>query len=505
MYAALRCRRLRSALVLICLLTFGASQAGAANEAARVYVILWFDTEDYILPASDDAALRIARFLTSLGIRAVFKIVGEKALTLERRGRTDVIEALKKHEIGFHARWHSVQPTPAMYLSDLGWDEGVAEFDRREKPGFDAVRRVFDRTPTCYGQPGSSWGPQSYGALKQWGVGVYLDAGRHVGLDRRPCYYGGLLNLYDLEHILRADLTNRPALKEAEDRFLASRKQLLAEGGGVVSIFYHPCEFVHREFWDGVNFKYGANPPRERWVRPPMKSPRETAQAYEIFEDYVRFMQRFPEVRFITATEALRLYRDRAQGRTFAHAELKEVAAKVGEAVTFQRHGDYALAPSEVFTLLNEYVAERGAGHNPAGITLRGTPYGPSEAGHALARPATTDWSQFTRTAADVADFVRKQGRVPTSVWLGSVRVPPEAYLRSLAEVTAALVGGRPAPETVEVRPARLAAAEHVAEDSPRLWGWVIFPRGFRAPQMMELARRQAWTLKPAILDRGAR
>jgi hypothetical protein len=41
-----------------------------------------------------------------------------------------------------------------------------------------------------------------------------------------------------------------------------------------------------------------------------------------------------------------------------------------------------------------------------------------------------------------------------------------------------------------------------VAKDDPKLWGWVIFPPGFRAPALMELARRQAWTLKPAMLDR---
>ena len=28
----------------------------AADPPAKIYVILWFDTEDYILPASDDAA-----------------------------------------------------------------------------------------------------------------------------------------------------------------------------------------------------------------------------------------------------------------------------------------------------------------------------------------------------------------------------------------------------------------------------------------------------------------
>ena len=40
-----------------------------------------------------------------------------------------------------------------------------------------------------------------------------------------------------------------------------------------------------------------------------------------------------------------------------------------------------------------------------------------------------------------------------------------------------------------------------MSADDPKLWGWVIFPPGFQAPAMMELAKRQAWTLKPAVLD----
>src|SRR5262249_25686144 len=60
-------------------------------------------------------------------------------------------------------------------------------------------------------------------------------------------------------------------------------------------------------------------------------------------------------------------------------------------------------------------------------------------------------------------------------------------------------VGGGPA--TIDVLPAKLAAAKYVREDDPKLWGWVIFPPNFRAPAMMELAKRQAWTLKPAVLQ----
>jgi hypothetical protein len=489
---------------ILCIAFLITPASWAADSPAKVYVILWFDTEDYVLPASDDAALHIAEFLTRENIRATFKVVGEKARTLERRGRNDVIAALKKHEIGYHSNFHSVQPSPAMYLSDLDWDEGVAEFERREKPGYDDVKRIFGVAPSCYGQPGSSWGPQVYGAMKNWGMEVYLDAGNHVRLDDKPCYYCGILNLYKLAFQLRAGLTG-PRDGQAEQRFLAARERLMAEGGGIVSTIYHPCEFVHKQFWDGVNFRNGANPPRELWQLPPAKTPDESKIAYQMLEDYVRFMKRFPEVRFVTASEAGVLYKDRCRGRAFTPQEIKQIAAQVTEKVSFQLHGDSALSASEVFNLLNAYVVECLSGKNPSSILLETTPYGPSGATTALTEAVATDRSQFSRSAEDVAGFIRKHGRIPTSVWLGSTRVPAEAYLQGLAQAAIVLARGEPLPDTITIRPARLSAADYVAADGPALWRWVIFPAGFRAPRMMELAKRQAWTLKPALLDKSAK
>src|SRR5262245_30108891 len=106
-------------ILLLCPLT-----AMTQTALPPVYVTLWFDTEDYILPQSDDAAKRVAELLTRLGVRATFKLVGEKARTLEQRKRHDVIEALKRHEIGYHSNTHSMQPTIAVYLQHTGWDEG---------------------------------------------------------------------------------------------------------------------------------------------------------------------------------------------------------------------------------------------------------------------------------------------------------------------------------------------------------------------------------------------
>src|SRR5215469_1712616 len=207
------------------------------HEAApgKVYVVLWFDTEDYILPASDDAAKRLATFLTEQGIRATFKVVGEKARALERRQRTDVIAALQKHAIGYHANTHSQHPTPAEYEALLDWEGGAAEFTRRERPGFDDVARIFGQKPCCYGQPGSSWAPQSFPALESWGVRLYLDEAEHVGMNGQPFYYGGLLNIFNTREgqQLRPneDWTN---VEESKARFGQFYEQMRQGGGGLI-------------------------------------------------------------------------------------------------------------------------------------------------------------------------------------------------------------------------------------------------------------------------------
>jgi hypothetical protein len=331
---------------------------------------------------------------------------------------------------------------------------------------------------------------------------VYLDAGSHMGLDDKPCYYGGVLNFYKLAHTLRTDLGGDNDLKKAEDRFLASRQKLLANQGGVVSIYYHPCEFVHKEFWDSANFRNGANPPREQWKLPAAKTLEQSRIAYETFESYIRFIKRFPEVRFIVASEGAKLYRDKARGRKFSPSELRAIASAVDEPVRFQKQDDYTLAASEAFCLLNDYVAERSAGRNAEWIQLKMTPFGPAHPADMMVEPLLTSASQFERTAVEVADIIRKQERIPSAIWLGSKSVPPEAYFRALAQVAIDLIDGKPVPEILEIKSARLDSSG-VAEDNPKLWSWIIFPRGFRAPVMMELAKRQAWTLKPALLDRS--
>jgi hypothetical protein len=490
---------------LAVLSTFLAGVAGAlaAQEKATspVYVVLWFDTEDYILPQSDDAAKRLAEFLTQQGIRATFKVVGEKGRVLERRGRNDVIAALARHEIGYHSNTHSQHPTPAEYESLLDWENGIEEFTRREYPGFDDVRRIFGQPPSCYGQPGNSWAPQAHPALKKWGVKVYLDEASQVGLDGEPFWYGGILNIFNTRQGAKLrpnnDFSN---LAEVKERFHKAYLESAAQpGGGIISIYFHPCEFIHKEFWDGVNFAHGANPPPGDWKVPAMKSREASERAFQFFEEFVLYMKSLG-ARFVTASDGLDLYSDIATNHRFTTEELAGIARQVTPEVSFQVHGRYAISASEVLALLNRYVARKLHGESDVPLQLESTPYGPGMSPAAASGTNEVPWYNFSRGVLDVADTLAKTSQVPDPVWLGSTPVSPASYLVALAHVATVLLNGGKPPAMVTVGAASLAAARYVAKDSPELWDWPIHRPGFDGAHLLDLARLQTWTLKPAML-----
>ena len=388
-------RRCARASLFFLLFTAGAS-VHAAEPAVRV--ILWFDTEDYLLPASDDAAKRVAEILTARGIRGTFKLVGEKARVLQRRGRADVIAALRKHDIGYHSNLHSVHPAPAEYLAECGWLDGVAEFVRRESAGARDVMRIFGvPSLSCYGQPGSSWAPQAaaglrpIGVVTSAGVSAYVDEGTNVGFEEKPFWYAGVLNVYDMgRNQVRMDLHAPGGLEKGLAEFKAAYDRLREEGGGLLSIYYHPAEWVHAEFWDAVNFRRGANPPREEWKQPPQRPREETEAAYRRFEKYLDFQLSLPGVKHVTASELPAIYRNRIRDEGADLATVKDVAEKVARASTVDivrdRHGR-VVSPAEQFSLIVGFLARAIAEPKVPSQVEVGEALGPSE------RPPVTEVS----------------------------------------------------------------------------------------------------------------
>ncbi len=83
----------------------------------------------------------------------------------------------------------------------------------------------------------------------------------------------------------------------------------------------------------------------------------ETEKAFADFEQYVRFIQKQPGVTFVTATDLMRLYADRAIARTFSPTDLRAIAAAAQPEITFQRRQGETLSAADVFGLLTSAMA----------------------------------------------------------------------------------------------------------------------------------------------------
>ena len=478
-------------------------------------VILWFDTEDYLLPADDDADKRLAEMLAQRHIRATFKVVGEKARVLERRGRHDVIDALKQHDIGYHSNLHSVHPAPAEYLADCGLLDGIDEFVRREARGAADVRRIFGvPTLVCYGQPGSSWAPQAIAALGRCGIAndgipCYLDSGNHIGLHGQPYWYCGALVVYDMSpNETRMDLYAPGGLEQGEAAFDKIENRLSENGGGLISIFYHPCEWVHERFWDSVNFSRGANPPREQWKAPPQRPAAETEAAFERFGAYLDHMRAVPGVRFVTASQLPKLYPDPVRTEHVTEGEVHELALRLAAqdspGVNYQIVGKTAFSPAEQFSLLSDALSRaiRGGAKDAPEFSVPAPLLGPDGAAPAESgRHDPIAWPAFRDAVLDAQDFVHEQRRVPARVFIGPDPLPPADFLVAMAKTYLARTEPKQFPDSVTIPTGtKLLTADHVARDTPNLYGgWIIHRSNFQAPHILEIARLQAWTLKPAI------
>ena len=199
--------------------------------------------------------------------------------------------------------------------AERGMGRGRAEFYRREGQGVAGRRSASSasrRSPTD--SPAARGRRRPIPALRDMGIRMYLDEADHVGHRRSAVLLRRHAERVQdaIEARAHGAAAAAPASTKARRVHEAAYERLRAKGGGTISIYYHPSEWVHTEFWDGVNFSRGANPAARASGRQPGTRPAaETEQAFADFEQYMRFIKAQPGVRFVTATELMRLYADR--------------------------------------------------------------------------------------------------------------------------------------------------------------------------------------------------
>ena len=472
----------------------------------RVFVVFWFDCEDFVTPESDDALKRLAEILKANNVRGVFKLVGEKLRVLERRGRWDVIDALRYHEVGYHTNFHSVHPTVAEYLKDMEFEEGALEFLKREGGGVEDIKRIFNVVPSCYGQPGGAWAPQVYLALRFLKIPVYLDLTDFIDLDWRPFWYCGILNILNLTGFrggvigLNFELGTPSFIEKAIDAFDEIYQRVLDGGGwGIISVFNHPCTLVTKEFWDSVNFSGGLNTPMDN-LKPAELKPKDWINAgYADFDRFVKHVKSKPFVEVVTANDLYSLFRDRASDRVFNKDEVAYLASNL-KSISFKEINGVYVSASEIFWLITVSLAEYKANRMLPSKVKNVYPLGPYRS--FKSEPLNTvKLEEFLKASYEVKLFIELHNRIPDFIEINGVKISPVDFLASEARLYMKIYNGEE-HEHVELVKGVFEPDKYVSlEGAKDCWRWVIFPKGFEAWKLVELAKLQTWTIKPATLS----
>ena len=481
-----------------------------------VFAILWFDTEDFITPESDDIPRRIALLMSKHRVRVVFKIVGEKLRVLKKRGRSDVLSALARHDIGYHSNLHSVHPIMSEYVGNLGWKEGADEFEAREKSGHDEIKEAFGRV-NSFGHPGLSWVPQAYPVLTSWGVGVYLDETFTIEtMNERPFWYGNMLNIMCIRSgVLTLDASgpynpDGQGLLRIREQFGNLYRKLESQKGepGVVSVFCHPTTYATKEFWDVINFSRGRNPREYR--KPELKTREETERDFERLEEFVVSAKSLPHLHFITAEDALRIYHDRARERKFTGDDLKHLCESSLRSITFQKTpvDEVWVSAAEIFGMVLYSLSRfHISGELPnSNIEEFVQPLGPNREAettlHGGDQRAEIDAREFLEACRKEYDLLKVTGYLPHLVRINE-RVELSAadmFTTCCALYLEIHSGGR--PRVISVHKANFEVGKMVTESgASKDWGYYLSPEGFKALEQVKLARLQTWTLKPASAD----
>jgi hypothetical protein len=188
-------------------------------------------------------------------------------------------------------------------------------------------------------------------------------------------------------------------------------------------------------------------------------------------------------------------------GRPFSRDELREVAANLTDEIGFLRMGNLALSAAEVFGLLVNALGACIADPKSQAEVLCRAVYNPTARPAKAAGESSVPWTAFCDATRATMNYVNEKHEVPNGVECAGKTFAPGDFLAAVARVLGRALRGDSPPEKVEIRPAPCRFEDHVDEAAAKSgWKGSMMPAEFAAPRMVDLARLEAWTLKPAIL-----
>lgn len=377
-------------------------------------IVFSFDTEDFTSNTSADAILREAEILRSRGVRGCFCLVGLLAKQLKAWERTDVIEALKHHEINLHTYGHTLHPMINEYTDIEDFEKARAEVIRQETEAVRLIKesvgadRIYAAVP-----PGNSKSYAAMYAYADMGIPVYADTFCDPD-DGSGSWY---CNIFHVDYAYCCESSffdeDENTLKGVLD-MLAKRKRAV--------IYTHPNASLFEEWWDIVNYDKENLCEFGKWKECRRRPVEQSEKFYEnlgLIVDMIKKDSRFNIVTYSDIAERIA----EKKPRVIRKDDLYEIKEQLRKGLFPVRVPD-SFSLSDIFCACVDFM--QGKSEHVCGKV-----YG------FLSQPFRAD-SEFTVTAEEIkksAEVIRTDAFLPEKIRVGEREIGPADWLSAALDI----------------------------------------------------------------------
>jgi peptidoglycan/xylan/chitin deacetylase (PgdA/CDA1 family) len=466
------------------------------SPKSKMFLVLNFDVEDYTTPASegiDEIPKWLAEIMSEEGVSGTFFVIGEKARSLETRGRRDVIAAMANHDIGSHTNHGSIHPTVTEQLEKTGWEDGVRLMAEQESAGIKDLERIFAVPVKTLARHGGSYGPQLVCALGQMMVGY---SGSPISLPGRSVvWFCNALN-FTFQYDGFDDTYYRDDLFDPRFDKLKEDLPKLVREVEVLSFFAgHPSKIRAEQFWD-FNYYQGRNPGPDEWRTPDLRPLESMKTARANFRRMVRYLKGRNDVEITTFRSLMEVYGH--QKEFITKEELREIADKVVASQSI--FASEYFSPAEAFAgFAVAIVNYQKSGSLPPEIKAD-RPLGPAETPDSQPEISRLALEEVYELAGMANGRIHQAGTLPSSLEVRGSRIGVGSLFALFSAVYLDMISKKPASE-YEVPffdPYPRTNEQETVRTIRDLKSWPVHRPDLDMERIVELTKLQLWTLKPA-------
>ncbi|MEN6311023.1 MAG: hypothetical protein ABFD80_05750 [Acidobacteriota bacterium] len=474
--------------------------ARASDDRAprpKAYLVVTFDVEDYISPESeriDDIPKWLADIMSEEGVTGTFFVIGEKARSLEKRGRGDVIAAMARHDIGGHTNFGSMHPTVTEQLEKADWAGGVRKMFEQESAGLRELERIFGLPVRTLARHGGSYGPQLAAALGRMGAACQTFPASLPGRD--VVWFCNALNFSAQYSSGFDDAYYRDDLFEPVFDKLKADLPGVARTTEVIALFCgHPTKIRAEEFWD-LNFYGGKNTAPGDWIKPRLRPAEAMATAKKNFRRMMRYIKSRDDIEIRTYRALLPVYGK--QQEKIAAGEI--AAAAAGALKTGRLAPTDTLSPAELMAALAGTIAEYGRTKTLPGVLATRHPLGPLEIPVERPEVARVKLEDVYGLAAEAVKVMDKTGALPAALGIGGARIGSGSLFALFGAVYLDAAADRLRPEygVPAFEPYPRTNEGGIVKQVEGYKSWPVHRPDLDMSKIVEFTRLQLWTLKPA-------